>query len=674
MRLFAGEAPGSLRCELDLDPSAWSHRGGGLWSASLPTPALSQTADGGAAESTLQGEDGSISMVVDYRVRKRLAESGDGEVGAVVFQLVRSSRPCFTLVGGRIHLFLEKAGISPPPMALEYTLSLGRPAGESWRVVYEDLVADGIPVLSGGSETIVTQIPEESVLRFRTVAVSGAEEGGEVHFRVRLDDEILFDTTQHASLNAVCSEHVLSLPREGRARAALRFEVTGSFALSSFLQPVIGPAFVGEYGERPWSKVHPDIVLLIGDTFRADNLSAWGGDPEIAPILNRFAARSRRYMAARAPATSTLPSHAALFTSLYPPQSGVRSGEDRLGPEAHTLAEHLSDVGYRTVAVTDAGFVSWRHGLDQGFESFEQDRDPEFDFTLEAVRRQLAQDDGRPLFLFVHSYRAHDPYAVSESARARLGDRYSLDPVEWEDLLRDVFRDVNQSGRGAPTAPGIESVERLRSLYRGGSSDTGEGFGRVLGLLEDIGLAQHAILVFTSDHGEALGENGVVGHGTAVWDTEALVPLLVAAPGLDPIAVADSVSLIDLPPTLAALAGIERHPGWTGRDCSKAVSPAPVFTFTGRPATHAREVAIVFGGRKLILEAEDGPGELRHAYILDEDSAEQHDQAASGWAVDLSSELRDPLQWLFRSPREREKAQLSPALRSQLEALGYLGD
>ena len=85
-------------------------------------------------------------------------------------------------------------------------------------------------------------------------------------------------------------------------------------------------------------------------------------------------------------------------------------------------------------------------------------------------------------------------------------------------------------------------------------------------------------------------------------------------------------------------------------------------------------MAIVFGGRKLILEAEDGPGELHHAYVLDADSAEQHDEAASVWAVSLFSELRDPLQRLFRSPREREKARLSPALRSQLEALGYLGD
>lgn len=672
---ITGGASGSvIRCVLKLDREGWSARGGGLWSAALPIATRNTSASSERALPVLRSEGATIPCFAHHRLHRLLSEAPTGLVDPLMLRHVRGALPAFSLVGGRIHLFREPGSGRPDEMELSFELSLGRPVEGTWRVVHENLAAFGIPVLPGASEEVVTAIPPESSLRFSTLAIGGAAQGSSVRFRVSLEDELLFESECAVKPAEEPMQHEVPLPPAGRGRARLRFEVLGGFALTSFLNPTIGPAQIGAPGERAREQAHPDIVLLMGDTFRADNLSAWGGDAEIAPALNRAAERARCFTAARAPATSTLPSHASLFTSLYPPRTGVRSGLGHLGADAHTLAEHLRAVGYRTVAITDAGFVSWNHGLDQGFELFEQGREPEFGPTLEAIDRCLEADDGRPLFLFVHSYRAHDPYEVSGRTRARLGERSLLGSEEFDELARSALRSERHSERGESISEGVEVIQKLEALYRGASADAAEGFGRIIERLESAGVVENAILVFAADHGEAFGENGVLGHGKGVWDATALVPLWVRAPGLAPGAVSAPMSLIDLAPTLASLAGVEPHPGWRGRDCSGAYSAGPVFSFTGKPESSISEVAVVLGQRKLIFEARDGPGELLYAYRLDVDPGEHRNEVERSWARDLAVELRGPLERLFAEAREGQATALTPALRGQLEGLGYIGD
>ena len=487
----------------------------------------------------------------------------------------RVDGPSFAVAGAAVFLVLPEGDEPPERAELVERLDLGFEQDGTWRVRIGGVVADGMIVLPGEREEIAHDVPPRSALSFTTLAL-GAEplagEPGKATFRLYLDGELLFEDSAPLLDQPRARARTIDLGASARAGARLTFEVDGPAGLAAFLNPRLHPRDVGTRGARPWDEARRDVVLVVADTFRADNLAPWGGDPELAPHLNALAARSRVFLQARSAACWTLPSHAAMFTGLYPRQLGVVRTTSRLDPAAPTIAERLRDEGYRTVAVTESALVSRTCNLDQGFEWFEEHDAVTRGVaaTVEAVRAQLEVDDGRPLFLFVHSYRAHMPYVVSEATRARLGERYAFPPTVHA-LVEEAARlvedsEVQRLDRGR-AAQGVlaEKLASMQLLYRGASADLDAAYGELLVDLAGAGLLEHGALVFTSDHGEAFGEHGVLYHMSCIWDEVARVPLVVHAPGLSPGVEREPVSLIDLPRTLCALAGVDPRPEWLGR-------------------------------------------------------------------------------------------------------------
>jgi len=630
-----GDGSSSHRIETLLSPGEWVDHGHGLWSQPLTVPALFPPPELDVAPAELRGEGGAIPLTSGARIRRALRALEPGAPPPPVMDVIDPERPGFVLISDRVFLFLEPETGPEGPMRLGYPQILGREVNGVWRVLAEDLEADGIPVQAGEPVRLRVDLPSAAELRFRTLAVTGDGVGRALRFVVRLDDEVLWELRRETDGGVIGEEHVVALPREGRRGGELHFEVEGPAAFTAFLHPRIVPVIGERAAGRPAPPRLPDIVLLLADTYRADNLAAWGGDPRLAPRLNRFAETSRRFLGVRAPATWTLPSLAGMFSGLYPPQCGVESGRDRLGDQARTLAELLHGAGYRTVAITDAGHASWRFGLAQGFEWFEQNREVDFEHTLLSVERQLAADDGRPLFLFVHSLRAHDPYRVSDETCSSLGD----DPAfhrDWRELQEEALRRSAEGVRSEPFREDTDSIEAIHARYRGGSVDTDRGFGEVLDRLDRAGVLEDAVVVFTSDHGESFGEHGITAHGTGTWDEQALVPLLIRAPGVSPGEDRTLASLIDLPPTLALLAGIEPWPGWFGRDLLGGEGRGPVFSLMCKAQHPTDEIAIVSEGKKLIFDLKTEPVRLLHAYDLVRDPLEQNDESAAGWARHLA--------------------------------------
>lgn len=439
--------------------------------------------------------------------------------------------------------------------------------------------------------------------------------------------------------------------------------------------PAVRPA---QSGKRP------DVFLLVADTFRSDHIGREvvrrrdGKRLALVPALDALAAESVRFRAARAVATWTLPSHASMFSGLYPPELGMVDGQDGLPERAVTIAEQFRNAGYRTAAVTDAGYVSAGFGLAQGFAHFEEVgtvEEADLTRTLRAVDEILARDDGRPLFLFIQSYRPHS-WTVDEALRERFDDALSFRPnatfrsPEWRARLLDLLR---TAPHGAPmTGPEYEEiVAAMAPNYRGASASADLGFGAVLERLRARGGLDEAVLVFTSDHGESLGEHGVVSHGNSVWDSQARVPFLVRAPGLVPRDDERAVSLLDLPRTLCGLARIEPYEGWRGIDLFGDVERAePLLIFQTLQA-RTRYVAALDGGNKLIFRDEGGPRELVFAYDVDWDPAEQFNRVASVASTQLERRSRAFLESVYQSRGEAEAALPSDAVRAQLRQLGY---
>jgi arylsulfatase A-like enzyme len=571
-------------------------------------------------------------------------------------------RPAFLLAGPWVFLLLEETTSAPPSLALSESLDLGTGKSGAWRVELGPYSAEGIPLLASQSANFDLAPIRGSVLRARWVAVGDPAQ--DAHVRVLWNGEVVFE--EQRPFDAVPQPRSMEVALS-EGRGLLTLEVLGSQAgFTAFLKPVLSPPLNGDTPSSP-----RDVVLLLADTFRADNLAAWGGDPDLCPRLNQLADRGQRHTNTRAPATWTLPSQAAMFSGLYPPQVSVRLYKDRLPDEAWTMAEHFQSAGYRTVAITDGGFVGRPFGFAQGFEWFEEG-EVDVPRMLASVQRELDADDGRPLFLFVQSYRAHKPYRVDDITGERLAQSYPV-ARSFEKLEKAIASDYETLERGAPAAGAIGStLGEYETWYRLASASLDLAFGSILDSLEGAGILENGVVAFTSDHGESFGEHGVFEHGQGVWDEEAAVPLILRAPDLPSGSDSSPASLVDLPRTLTGLAGIQVHSDWIGRNLCQSSDEPPIVSYQSRPWQKNLDMAVVYRGHKWILDAHER--QVLHLYDLARDPKELIDLNGPGSGKPLLEELRALLKTLDEPLVSGQAAQTTAAAQAQLDALGYTGD
>jgi len=244
----------------------------------------------------------------------------------------------------------------------------------------------------------------------------------------------------------------------------------------------------------------PNLVLISIDTLRWDRLGCTGHEGAETPNIDALATRGALFKNAVAPAPLTLPSHATMLTGLLPLEHGLRdNGPYRLDPRFETLAEGLSSRGYATYAVIGAKPLEAGHGLEQGFEHYDDQigaqvegsvllaERPADQVTTAALARLARHDRTRPFFLFVHYFDAHAPYAPPPPYR----DRFREQPYDGEVAFLD--REVGRL---------------LRELDRGGH-------------------LRRSVLVLTADHGDSFGEHGEESHAFFLYDDTIRVPLIV---------------------------------------------------------------------------------------------------------------------------------------------------
>ena len=283
----------------------------------------------------------------------------------------------------------------------------------------------------------------------------------------------------------------------------------------------------------------PTIVLVSLDTLRARSTSTWGNPRETTPYLTRLSGDAVRFEHAYSTFSNTLGSHMSMMTGLYPAAHGVIGLDRTLGPEHRTLAESLRAVGYDTAAFTEDALLEGALGFQRGFSRYAAnkgvfaaagDAPGTFSRALGWARTRGAQ----PFFLFVHTYAVHLPYEPPPAYASLFTDGGDVPPVNGPEHHRLRYE---QEIRALD-----DEVERL-----------------VAGLLEIVP-RERLVLVITADHGEEFGEHGQMTH-LQLYDEVMHVPLLVVLPGVrGGTRVAAPVSLVDLMPTLLALAGTDDGP------------------------------------------------------------------------------------------------------------------
>lgn len=384
------------------------------------------------------------------------------------------------------------------------------------------------------------------------------------------------------------------------------------------------------------------VILLTADTLRADQLGAYGATGVPTPNLDALAARGQRVERAYTPFPKTAPALASLMTGRYPAEHSVQgNGFDLPGAE-QTLAELLERAGYRTAAFVSSHVVKSRYGLVQGFDHYDdtlpdpvKNRDMNertAGALVDAVEAKL-ETGAEPLFLWVHFIDPHGPYT----------------PPDYLEIVRKL----SETGEGArelriseknyvrgkiPAYQALEGIEApavYEALYQHEIAFMDEQIGRLMTLLRARGVLDDALVIFTADHGEALGEQGYYfQHGNSLLEAELRIPLLFAGPGVAPGARAEPMSLIDVLPTVLAFVGLPAQDGVSGQaiDLARLAPEAP----SNRRLLAGREgESAVYEGHNKFIVSDGKPNPRLYDILGDPLETRNLADALPAWAEPL---------------------------------------
>jgi arylsulfatase A-like enzyme len=318
-----------------------------------------------------------------------------------------------------------------------------------------------------------------------------------------------------------------------------------------------------------------NVLVVVLEGVRADHVSGSGYARATTPFLDALARDGVRFVNMIATAPGTLSAHAALFTGVHSVTHGA-TGENRfLSPRHKSLQACLKAGGYRTAAFCTNPWVSPETGFGNGFDAFFTQRyasglaarallygrrasdrilrrrDAGARRSNEALKRWLADGD-QPFFAFVHFNETHLPYQPPPPY-----DRVFLPRNVGAARLRSVNQDANKRLAGQ-VEMSEEDFAILTALYDGGLRYADHRLNEIADFLRARNEWDRTLLIVTADHGEHLGERGLMGHRVGLYDTVLRVPLVIHCPGRVPqgFVVEDLAQTTDIAPTVLRLLDI----------------------------------------------------------------------------------------------------------------------
>ena len=443
--------------------------------------------------------------------------------------------------------------------------------------------------------------------------------------------------------------------------------------------------------ERGTEPEEPTNVLLISiDSLRADHVGAYGYPLATTPTIDRLAKEGVVFANALSTTSWTLPAHAALLTGVHDRRHGATVPTATLDRSISTLAEAFSGAGYRTVGFYSGPFLHPRFGLERGFDEYvdctsyhlegsDAPASPRVhasshkDITNPRIAANFAAAldgaDGRPFFFFVHMWDVHYELVPPPPYDRMFGDGSGVSPRASDFRHDPAFK------------PGMDEAayRHVISLYDGEIRFTDDTIARLLAELERRGSLAETLVVVTSDHGEEFLEHEGKGHRQTLFQEVLRVPLVFWAPGLLPPGRADATaSLVDVAPTVAALAGIPPLRDVDGQalfdeagraDARPRIAIAELRSNPRRP----RLLAAVSHPHKVIREIKSGRDDY---YDLRRDPAEKSPLDAR--IVPAAGPLRVALDERYGreatepSPGTDAVEPMPPAMERRLRELGYL--
>ena len=338
-----------------------------------------------------------------------------------------------------------------------------------------------------------------------------------------------------------------------------------------------------------------NLLVISIDTCRADHLACYGYNRNTSPHLDQLAKEGVLFENATAASSWTVPSHMSMFTGLYPSVHGVQTFTIPLGEGVRTLALCLAERGYVTAAFVTGPVLNHYFGFDRGFELYDDFTVNEAFENVNAMMRMTAgnsvldrvvtnpvitklatmwlkahANSPKNFFLFLHYWDCHYDY-IPPAPYDKIFDADYKGKEDGRDIVQREPKILKQ----IPD----RDLAHLVALYDGEIAYTDEHVGKILQLLQDLGLSEKTLVIVLADHGEAFLEHGKLRHGNSLFEEVLHVPLIMRLPGVIPAGkrVAGNVSQVDLMPTALGLLKVASPTQVQGIDLSPAIlSDQPV--------------------------------------------------------------------------------------------------
>ena len=379
----------------------------------------------------------------------------------------------------------------------------------------------------------------------------------------------------------------------------------------------------------------PNILFINTDQQRLNSLGCYGCEVAQTPHLDRLAADGVRFDRCFTANPVCMPARASWFTGQYPSHNGCWQNGVPLDPNSDMIQTRLKAAGYHTGLIGKIhldniwmrntphpkygfdlllecegdpyckdDYFQWleKHGLYESYmaqfkagghyERYVRDIPLEFHQNTWITNHvgdyfKERREDGRPFFLSVGFFDPHHPFDPVEpyASRFRAEDMPAPISGDCEELMTPIARERRKDYADICRDPA--RVGGTIAAFHAMMAHLDDAVGRILKALESQGLAESTVIIFTSDHGELLGDHGLLLKGPMFFDPSIRVPMIWRlTDGMKVPAAVDAgfASSVDIAPTIAELAGIQGPHRQQGR---------PLFSRDGklRPVP-AREAAL----------------------------------------------------------------------------------
>ncbi|MDP8236463.1 MAG: sulfatase [Candidatus Erginobacter occultus] len=390
-------------------------------------------------------------------------------------------------------------------------------------------------------------------------------------------------------------------------------------------------------------EARPNVIFILLDAVRADRFGCNGYGYNTTPNMDGLAAEGVTFLNHFSNRTHTIASVPSYFYSRYFINSLLPADirfpvEDpdqlfrKLDPSAISLAGLFKRNGYHTVIFNSHPWLIPGQELVDDFDRY----CPVFssgsayaraEEVLKRTVEWLEQTSPRPFFLYIHLMDTHFPHKRQEETLL-YADKDYLFADKYD---RNGFpRDMISLNRVQKVPADFTEADRiyLNALYDGNLRYTDTQVGLFVQALRENHLYDNTLIVISSDHGEYLGEHGLLQHDGLPWDAVTRIPLIMRLPGTIPSQLKSEMlsENVDLLPTLAGLLGLTVPPGkdFDGENLFQtetSSSPGREYVYT---SDSIRSPSYKFirdrrGGSNHLYHLGSDPGELKN--LIDSDPA-----------------------------------------------------